>query len=268
MLHKNVLMQDIDVAQWRNAQSLLLDSAKERPRIIVLHDAGAVRKVAHSKGLAVASAPSRVDEPQAAAQALYEANQANVDFVAVFERSAFDAYFAAVQDSWDIDEELDAFVDRTFRLLDSFPDGMVTYPSKASETLGLQWRLGASREEVVEAAKAFIPAGSTIVLGVFADGGLWASLVLTFDESASVTSATTVDPSEVNLQGSISTVSGAVVEWVRATHGECSLGLFVDKSVAEEFLASREKAAVLRQAAGNGGLVLSPVPPALASALA
>lgn len=268
MLHKNVLMQDIDVAQWRNAQALLLDSAKERPRIIVLHDAGTVRKVAHSQGLTVASAPSRVDEPQVAAQALYEANQANVDFVAVFERSAFDAYFAAVQNSWDIDEELDAFVDRTFRLLDSFPEGMVTYPRKASETLGLQWRLGASREDVVEAVKAFIPAGSTIVFGVLADGGLWASLVLTVDERASVTSVTTVDPAEVNVRGDLSAVSSAAVDWVGSKYGDCSLGMFMQRPVAEEFLSSPEKAAVLRRAVGSGGLVISPVPPALASALA
>lgn len=268
MLHKNVLMQDIDVAQWRNAQALLLDSAKERPRIIVLHDAGSVRKVAHSQGLPVASAPSRVDEPQAAARALYEANQADVDFVAVFERSAFDAYFAAVQDSWDIDEDLDAFVNRTFRLLDSFPEGMVTYPRRASETLGLQWRLGASREDVVEAVQAFIPGGSTIVLGVLADGELWASLVLTVDESASVTSVTTVDPAEVDVRGDLSTVSSATVDWVVSKYGACSLGMFMDKAVAEEFLSSREKAAVLRRAVGGGGLTISPLPPALASALA
>lgn len=268
MLHKNILMQDIDVAQWRNAQALLLDSAKERPRIVVLHDAGMVRKVAHSGGLAVVSAPSRVDEPHADAEMLYEANKSSVDFVAVFERSAFDAYFAAVQDSWDIDEELDGFVNRTFSLLDSFPEGMVTYPRKASETLGLQWRLGVSREELIEAARTFVPAGSTIVLGVFADGGLWASLVVTLDEDASVTSVTTVDPSEVNLWGDISTVSSAAVDWVSTKHGVCSLGMFMEKSVAEEFLISHEKAAVLRRAAGNGGLVISPVPPTLASALA
>ena len=58
MLYKDVLMEDIDVAQWRNAQSLLLESAKERPRIVVLHDDGVVRKVAHSEGLPVNSPPA------------------------------------------------------------------------------------------------------------------------------------------------------------------------------------------------------------------
>lgn len=268
MLHKNVLMQDIDVAQWRNAQALLLESAKGRTRIVVIHDAGRVRKVAHSGGLAVNAAPSQVDVPEEVAKALYEANKSTAEFVAVFERSAFDAYFAAVQNSWDIDEELDGFVNRTFQMLDEFPDGMVTYPQKASETLGLQWRLGASREEVILAAKTFVPGGSTIVLGVVSEGALWTSLVLTLDDEGSVTSVTTADPAEVNLVGDLNTVSAAVVDWVRQKHGDCSLGLFLEKSFAETFLHSSDKAEVLRKAATGGGLVLSPVPSSLALALA
>lgn len=268
MLHEDVLMRDIDVAQWRNAQDLLLESAKERRRIVVLHDAGTVRKVAHSQGEAVRSRPTRVDDPAAAARALYEANSDTVDFVAVFERAAFDAYFAAVQDAWDIDEDLDAFVQRTYALLDGFPDGMVTFPGKARSTLGLQWRLGASRDDVIAAAADFVEGGSTVVLGVFDDGALWASLVLTFDEARSVISVTTADPGEVELAGDPATVAGAVVEWVRARHGPCCLGLFLDKAAAQTFLAAKDKAAALRRASGDGTLILTPVPPALAAALA
>src|SRR4051812_45905423 len=134
MLNKDVSMQNIDVAQWRNVQELVLESAKQRPRIIVLHDAGVVRKVAHSAGSAVVQAPTSVGDPAAVAQALYEANKAAVDFVGVFERSAFDAYFAAVQDNWDIEEDLDAYVQRTYAMLDDFPDGLVTYPGSARTT--------------------------------------------------------------------------------------------------------------------------------------
>jgi hypothetical protein len=268
MLYKDVLMQDIDVAQWRNAQALLLDSAKERRRIVVLHDAGTVRKVAHSGGLSVAAAPSRADDPQATAKALYEANAADVDFVAVFEREAFDAYFARVQDSWTVDEELDGFVQRTYALLDEFADGMVTYPDPARSTLGLQWRLGASREETIAAASAFVDAGTTAVLGVFDDGALWASLVLTFADNGTVTSITTADPDEVDLTGPMSTVADAVVDWVRAKHGPCSLGLFLERPAAEAFLVAGDKAGSIREAAKSGALVLSPVSSTLAEALA
>ena len=34
MLGKDVLMEDIDIDQWRNAQDLLLESAKEKKRKI------------------------------------------------------------------------------------------------------------------------------------------------------------------------------------------------------------------------------------------
>ena len=40
MLHENPLMLDIDVDHWRNLQALLLDSAKERRRIVVIHEDG------------------------------------------------------------------------------------------------------------------------------------------------------------------------------------------------------------------------------------
>jgi hypothetical protein len=268
MLHQDVLMQDIDVAQWRNAQELLLESAKERRRIVVLHDDGTVRKVAHSEGDLVQAPPDQVHDPVAAARELYEANADSVDFVAVFERAAFDAYFAAVQDSWDIDEELDVFVQRTFAMLDDYPIGMVTYPDSARTTLGLQWRLGASRDDLVRAVSRFIEGGSTVVFGAFDQGALWASLVLTFDDAGAVTSVTTADPSEVPLTGDPTTVAAAVVDWVRAKHGPCTLGLFLDKSAARSFLAAEDKAAALRAASADGGLVLTPVPPSLAAALA
>jgi hypothetical protein len=268
MLHENVLMQDIDVAQWRNAQELILDSAKERRRIVVLHDAGTIRKVAHSAGIPVAGAGHRADDPVALAKSLYEANRAEVDFVAVYERSAFDAYFARMQDSWDIDEELDGFVQRTYALLDEFPDGMVTYPRPARESLGLQWRIGATRDDVIAAVGRFVEASTTIVLGVFDAGALWASLVLTFDDTGSITSVTTADPTEVNLTGTPVAVAHAVTEWVRTKYGTCSLGLFLDRPAAERFLSSSDKAASLREASTAGQLVLAPVPAILADALA
>lgn len=268
MLHKNVAMADIDVAQWRNAQELLLDSAKERRRIVALHDAGTVRKVAHSHGLPVAAAPERADDPEATAKTLYEANSDDVDFVAVFERAAFDAYFAQVQGSWDVDEELDGFVQRTYALLDDYPTGMVTYPTPARSTLGLQWRIGASRDQVIAAAKAFVEPRTTAVLGVFDGGALWASLVLTFDEAWSVTSVTTADPSEATLTGDRATVTSAVLEWAQAKHGPVSLGVFADRTAAEALLARTDKLTALRDAVQAGSVVVTPSPTGLQAALA
>lgn len=269
MLHQDVLMQDIDVAQWRNAQALLLESAKERRRIVVLHDSGTIRKIAHSHGEEVLSPPARVEDPGATAADLYEANARSVDFVAVFERAAFDAYFAAVQDSWDIDEDLDVFVQRTYALLDEYPTGMVTFPTAARSTLGLQWRLGASRDQVVQAVADYVDGPSTVILGVFDQGALWTSLVLTFDQAGSVTSVTTADPSEVDLVGEPASVATAVLDWARAKHGPVSIGLFLDRSAAERFLTAEDKAAALRAASSDTrSFILSPVSPSLAAALA
>lgn len=267
MLHQDVSMHDIDVAQWRNAQTLLLDSAKERRRIVVLHDDGRVRKVAHSHGTQVRSAPSQLGNALDGARALYEANSDSVDFVAVFERSAFDAYFAAVQDSWDIDEDLDAFVQRTYALLDEYPDGMVTYPGRARSNLGLQWRLGASRETVLAAVERFVAPGSSIILAVVDGGQLWASLVLTLDVDHKIVSATTVDTEDLTAVGSPADVADAVLAWAVTRGLTCSLGLFLQRQVAEELLSSDNKRAVLSDALAVGRAVLHPAPPALASVL-
>jgi hypothetical protein len=260
-------MQDIDVAQWRNAQTLLLDSAKERRRIVVLHDDGRVRKVAHSHGTRVLSAPSQLGNALDGARALYEANSDNVDFVAVFERRAFDSYFAAVQDSWAIDEDLDAFVQRTYALLDEYPDGMVTYPGRARSNLGLQWRLGASRDTVIAAVQRFVAPGTSIILAVVDGGQLWASLVLTFDLDHKIVSATTVDTEDLTAVGSPADVADAVLSWGVARGLTCSLGLFLQRAVAEELLSSDHKSAALHDALADGRAVLDPAPPTLVSVL-
>lgn len=261
-------MQDIDVDQWRNAQELILDSAKARRRIVVLHDDGTIRKIAHSDGSPIREQPDAVQDPTATAKALYEANIGTVDFVAVFERTAFDAYFARIQDSWDIDEELDGFVQRTYALLDEFDGGMVTYPRPARETLGLQWRIGATRDQVIAAAERYIPVNTTVVLGVVDGDALWASLVLAFDENHSAITVTTVDTSEVDVVGDLSTIASHAVEWVRQKHGTCSLGLFLERKAAEAFLEATDKGGALREASSAGKLVLAPVPAQLANDLA
>src|SRR5271157_2322801 len=119
-------MADIDVTHWRNLQVLLLESAKQKRRIIMIHENGKLLKFVHSHREEIVRNVDRVDQPHAAAETVYRANAGKVDFVAVFERRAFDQYFGRVQDTWSADEDLDEYVHRMYAMIDEYPDGLVT----------------------------------------------------------------------------------------------------------------------------------------------
>ncbi|MDQ4491221.1 hypothetical protein RBS60_13545 [Sinomonas sp. ASV486] len=125
-----------------------------------------------------------------------------------------------------------------------------------------------SDNDIARGVDAFVPRNSSAVVGVLQDGALWASLVLTADGSGSLASVKTVDPGDLESPGDLASVSSEAVAWVHAHHGPCSLGLFFGKPHAEAFLNASDKAAAIRAASTAGGLILSPVPPALALALA
>jgi hypothetical protein len=266
MLHENVWMADIDVDHWRNLQSLLLDSAKEKRRIVVIHDGGTIRKFVHSQRLPIVRPVERITAPAADAEAIYRANADSVDFVAVFERNAFDAYFARFQDTWRSDEDLDVFVHRQYALMDEYPDGIVTYPGPARATLGLQWRIGASYDAVTEAIRIHVPANSTVVFGIVEEEELWASVVLGFDADRRVRVLTTADPSQLSTtHGSLRALASEVVQWVAAAFPPCSIGLFSDLAGARAVLAAVDKGAALRELNASGRLVLDPAPETLRS---
>jgi len=267
MLHANPLMTDIDVNHWRNLQLLLLDSAKTKPRIVLIHEDGELLKFVHSKRIDIVRNVDRVDNPHAVAEKVYRANQGTADFVVVFERRGADSYFAEFQESWKAEEDLDEFVHRQFALLDEYADSIVTFPHSARETLGLQWRVGASYEDVVAAVGRFVPRNSSVVFGIFEGGTVWATLVLRFDADQRVTVVTTVDPSELGAGDSREAVAGEVVDWVNRRYGPCSIGLFTDLEGARAFLSSKDKTSTIRDLLGKGQLVANPIPESLSALL-
>ncbi len=262
MLHQDPLMNDIDVNHWRNLQNLLLESAKKKRRIIIIHENGAIQKFVHSERADIVRNVDRVDRPREVAEKVYRANPGKADFVAVFERRAFDAYFGKFQGTWKADEDLDAFVHRMYASLDDYPDGIVTYPERASRTLGLQWRLGADHDQL-EAASRLLPANSTAVFGVFEGDSLWATLVLGFDGGWKARVVTTVDPAELASAVGRSGTAKSVVDWVGRKYPPCSLGLFMGLDSARAFLASRDKQKTLREIRAKGDLIADPVPASL-----
>lgn len=264
MLHQDVLMADIDVDQWRNAQSLILRSAKGARRLVVIHEEGRVLKFRHTSGAAVGGRVERVDDPHRLAAELYATNRDLVDFVVVMERGAVDAYFARIQDAWDIDEDLDVFVQRTYRTLDDFPDGIVTHPGPARDTLGLQWRTGASRDDLQAALLALVAPGTTAVLGVHDAGALWTSLVLDVDDDGRITSVTTADPSLVDVTGPLADVAERLCSWVASRGRHVSAALVLDRPGADELLRvpMTDKAGVALRLAEEGRAVLRSTVPA------
>lgn len=242
MLHKDVLMADIDVDHWRNTQSLLLSSAKAARRLVVIHDHGAVVKFRHSAGEPCEGRTATVTDPHRLARELYEANRDKVDFVVVMERDAVDSYFAAVQNAWEIDEDLDSYVQRTYAAFDDYPDGIVTYPGPARQVMGMQWNTGVTLRELESAVRAIVPPETTVFMGVHEGDGLWASLVLDFDAEHKVTSITTVDPSLVDTTGARDEVASKVEDWLRSSGKRLSITLVLDREDVEVFLSANASA--------------------------
>jgi hypothetical protein len=267
MLHENPLMADIDVDHWRNLQELLLESGKAKRRIILIHENGELLKFVHSQRQEIVRNVARVDDPPAVAEKVYRANSDKTDFVVALERRTVERFFAQVQDTWSADEDLDVYVHRMFDVLDEYDDGIVTYPGKASTNLGLQWRLGASYEDVLAAVKKFVPADTTVVFGVFTGDTLWACLVLGFDGDKRIVNITTADPTELTSTGNWQDKAKEVVSWANKKFTECSIGLFTDLDSAKDFLRCEDKLAALKRITEKGKLLAEPLPQPLAKLL-
>jgi hypothetical protein len=260
MLHSDPLMVDIDVNHWRNLQSLILESAKGKRRIVLIHEDGRILKFVHSHGDEIVRDIDRIDDAQATAEHVYRANPGKADFVAVFERRAFDRYFGAIQDTWRADEDLDAFVHRTYAMLDDYAGELVTFPGRAREVLGLQWRVGATYEEVLAATQRFVPPESSVVLGVFDGEALWATLVLSFDADLRADVVTTMDVSRLGGASGRDAIARQVVAWIDEHYRPCRLALFTDLDGARGLLAEKDKARALRSLASTGRLLADPAP--------
>jgi hypothetical protein len=209
----------------------------------------------------------RVDDPLAVAEKVYRANADKTDFVVALERRTVERFFAQIQDTWSADEDLDVYVHRMFDMLGEYEDGITTYPGKANTNLGLQWRVGATYEDVLAAVKTFVPPNTTVVFGVFTDDTLWASLVLGFDDNKRIINITTADPTELSSTGDWKDKAKELVAWVDRKFTRCSIGLFTDLDNAKEFLRRQDKFTAIKEISEKGKLVGDPLPSPLAELL-
>ena len=259
MLNKSPLMVDIDLKHWQHLQTLFLDSAKAKRRIVIIHENGEILKFVHSQRLDIVKNVKKVDDPRRVAEKVFNANRDNADFVLVFERKAFDRYTADFQDSWSPQDDIDVFVRRQFDMTGKYGDGIVTYPRPAQETLGLQWRLGSSYQEVAAAVKKYVPPNTSVVLGVFEGGSLWATLVLHFNAEHSMDVVTTVDMTEFQeARGDMQSTIKLIVSWVERHYAPCSLGLFTDMESARRIIASKDNKGIFSEIVASGKLIMNP----------
>ncbi|WP_182049567.1 hypothetical protein [Changpingibacter yushuensis] len=240
-------MEDIDKDQWAHAQDLLLESSKEKTRIIVLHDNGVIRKIERTDAKTIVNAPSLISDANAQARTLYEANRDGLDFVAIFERHAFDEYFSRMQDSWLADEPLDSFVSRQYKLLDEYPETMVTYPGPAKHQMGLQFRLGVGRNEAIVLINKWVAPNTSVLLGIYDQGALWASIVLSFDETLNISVLTTVDAERVDIVGDMTSVATNAMDWLTSTYSSRATALIWTRDAFERFRHADDKESVVRK---------------------
>ncbi len=258
MLHRNVHMLDINVDQWRAAQRLVLRSGKRTPRIVIIHDHGRVQKARFWDGRPVTDAPHTVRDVGALARRLYENHRDEVDFVMVIDRDSMDEYFARMQNSWSVTTDLDEFVSHTYALLDEYPTGIAVWPGTARSQLGMQWRIGATREEVLTWVRQRVEPDSWIVLGAHGVDRLEASLMLHFDGELELDSMTTADPERVDLFGERAAVLGRMIDSLRDQGGRVCFALCAEMSVATQLLEAQDKRAVIAMHPSEVTVVLRP----------
>jgi len=263
MLHKNVQMVDIDVDHWRNLQDLFLESAKEKRRVIVIHEDGEIQKFVHSDRIPIERPIERVVSSQDAAKAVYGANRMETDFVMVLERRAVEQYMTEIQNSWSPDEDIDEYVNRMYSLLPKYADGIATYPGPAEMNLGIQWRIGATYEELRSLIGTYTKPDTTAILGLLEGEELWATLVLAFDSDRRIELITSA---QVPVGTRFDSLDQAAATLAGKTPGNCSLGLFARLEPFRSWLRSEDKAAAWARLTKSGDAVLNPTPQQLKDA--
>ena len=134
---------------------------------------------------------------------------------------------------------------------------MVTYPGPAKQMLGLQYRFGVSRNEAIVLANRWLKPDSSLLLGVYDDGRLWASLVMTFDANMTMVELTTVDSERVYVNGGLGEVTARAMGWMTEHHRSEAVALVWTREAFEKFRAARNKELAVAESIADGTAMAS-----------
>jgi hypothetical protein len=189
VIHRDVEIIDLDPRTWRQIGQIAPfdDLAQVKPlrgRVLsILHDQGRVLKIDAPADL-ILTLDERIDDPQAAARALYE-ELPDLDRVQIFDKASLTAYSDKVQRlDWKA-LTIDEFYFRAWLLAGDDPSGLCYYPSR--EPRWHRFEYPAVRDYMAGLAD-----GSVLVLAVFEEGALWFNLIVRV-ESGQIRLITTFD---------------------------------------------------------------------------
>src|SRR4051812_49197550 len=131
-----------------------------------------------------------------------------------------------------------------------------------AQLANLAWLLtGEAVDDLAAAVRTFVTRGSSAVVCIFDDNVLWASMIITVDESGGAALVSSMDGPVAEADGEMTKAAGEAVNWVQTHYGPCSLGFFVEREHAQALMRASDKAGSVRTASAAGALVLSPIPP-------
>jgi len=253
MISPDVRILDINPYQWRHLLDALFPWHSAR-RLVIVHEQGRVLKAFDTeRGLRPDLKATSVHNPVSLAQHLYLSE--HVEQVLVLERAALDDYFATLHTIYNPSEDGDCYFQRARLALDD-DSRLVRYPPGPR---GL--RLAGVPYETWENLITLVPNGHTLVLGIFDEGYIWASLIVRVEDGKVdlIATSDSVMPLEVH-----------VTDWrkdyrvlpdrVAAQIGPPFAGLFSTRDGFLDLVTTQDKLARLKALRAEGRVILEPRP--------
>lgn len=253
MLSPEVCILDINPYHWRHLFDTLFPRRNER-RLVIVHERGRILKAFDTqKGLRPDLKSTDAHDPLGLAKKLHATEGA--ERVLVLERAALDDYFAALHTIYNSDEDGDRYFQRARLALDDDPR-LVRYPA---EPRGLH--LAGISYEVWASLIAHVPHGHALVLGIFDEGRIWASLIVRVHAGkiGLITTSDAVMLLDVRVSDWRKDYR-PLLEGVAAHIGPPFAGLFCTRAVFLDLVACDDKLARLEELRTKGDVILEPYP--------